>query len=138
MPLSEYEQRVLEQMERQLSADDPKLATTLTTPRHRTGRRIIVAVASLIVGLLLLILGVVESLIVVGILGFAVMLGGVTYAVLSPAPSETTGPHGIVTDDGRVRPRASGRGHGRSKTSGGSFMQRMEQRWDKRRDSGGF
>lgn len=138
MPLSEYEQRVLEQMERQLSADDPKLATTLTTPRQRTGRRVIVAAASLIVGLLLLILGVVESLAVVGILGFAVMLGGVMYAVLSPSTTESAGPQGIVTDDGRVRPRAQGRGRGTSKASGGSFMQRMEQRWDKRRDGSGF
>ncbi|MBU4215043.1 MAG: DUF3040 domain-containing protein, partial [Actinobacteria bacterium] len=30
MPLSEYEQRVLEQMERHLSTDDPRLANTLT------------------------------------------------------------------------------------------------------------
>ena len=29
MPLSEHEQRLLEQMERQLYADDPKLASTL-------------------------------------------------------------------------------------------------------------
>ncbi|MGO1278398.1 MAG: DUF3040 domain-containing protein, partial [Cellulosimicrobium funkei] len=29
MPLSEYEQRVLEQMERALTSDDPRLANTL-------------------------------------------------------------------------------------------------------------
>jgi len=29
MPLSEHEQRLLDQMERQLYADDPKLASTL-------------------------------------------------------------------------------------------------------------
>ena len=35
MPLSEYEQRVLEQMERQLASDDPRLANTLTQRRQR-------------------------------------------------------------------------------------------------------
>lgn len=134
MPLSEYEQRVLEQMERQLSADDPKLATTLTTPRRRTGRKIIVAVVSVIVGLLLLVLGVVQSIAVVGILGFLVMFGGVTYAVLGPSSTESTGPQGVVDDSGRVTPRTRQRSRGKAR--GTSFMQRMEDRWDKRKDGG--
>lgn len=135
MPLSEYEQRVLEQMERQLSADDPKLATTLTTPRRRTGRKVVIAVASVLVGLVLLVLGVFKSLVVVGILGFLVMFGGVAYAVLAPsASSEPGGPQGVVTDSGQVKARARGRDQGKAR--GESFMQRMEQRWDKRRDSG--
>jgi len=132
MPLSEYEQRVLEQMERQLSADDPKLATTLTTPRRRTGRKIIVATVSVLVGLLLLVLGVVQHLAVVGILGFLVMFGGVAYAVLAPAPAEPTGPQGVVTGSGAVKGRTSGQGRARGET----FMQRLEKRWDKRRESG--
>lgn len=132
MPLSEYEQRVLEQMERQLSADDPKLATTLTTPRRSTGRKIVVAAVSVLVGLLLLVLGVVKGVMIVGILGFLVMFGGVTYAVLGPSAKEHSGPRGVVTDSGHVAPRA----RARSRARGDSFMQRMEQRWDKRRDGG--
>ena len=134
MPLSEYEQRVLEQMERQLSADDPKLATTLTTPRRRTGRKIIVATVGVLVGLLLLVLGVVQSIAVVGIFGFLVMFGGVTYAVLGPSGTEGSGPQGVVNDSGHVTPHARQRGRG--KTRGESFMQRMEDRWDKRKDGG--
>jgi len=128
MPLSEYEQRVLEQMERQLSADDPKLATTLTTSRGRTGRRVVVAVASVLVGILGLVLGVVAHLVLVGILGFLVMFGGVTYAVLGPTSSPSGGPQGVVTDSGQVKGRRRGRSEG--------FMERIERRWDSRRDEG--
>ena len=62
MPLSEYEQRVLEQMERQLTSDDPRLANTLT---QRGGRRpvvrYVVAGVGAVVGLLLLVVGAATS-----------------------------------------------------------------------------
>ena len=43
MPLSEYEQRVLEQMERQLTSDDPRLANTLTQRGRRPFGRYVIA-----------------------------------------------------------------------------------------------
>ena len=57
MPLSEYEQRVLEQMERQLTSDDPRLANTLTQRGHRPFGRYVIAGVGASVGLLLLVLG---------------------------------------------------------------------------------
>ena len=53
MPLSEYEQRVLEQMERQLTSDDPRLANTLTQRGHRPFGRYVIAGVGASVGLLL-------------------------------------------------------------------------------------
>ena len=74
------------------------------------------------------------SIEIVGIFGFLVMFGGVTYAVLGPSGTEGSGPQGVVNDSGHVTPHARQRGRG--KTRGESFMQRMEDRWDKRKDGG--
>ena len=83
----------------------------------------------MVVGLLLLIFGVVASRAWLGVLGFIVMFAAVTYAVARP---RTTGPAGVVRPDGRVtrspKPQAK-----KSRSAG--FMTRLEERWQKRRDS---
>jgi len=130
MPLSEYEQRVLEQMERQLTSDDPRLANTLT---RRGGRRpvtrYVVAGTGAVVGLLLLVIGAAMSQPWLGAIGFVVMFAGVAFAFAAPR-GERTGPQGTVAADGTVRPAsARTRKHG--------FMSRLEERWDRRRDGDG-
>ena len=63
MPLSEHEQRLLEQMERALMAEDPKFATSL---RHGSSgadrRRVVGGVIGALVGMALLLAGVSASL----------------------------------------------------------------------------
>ncbi len=95
MPLSEHEQRLLEQIERALYAEDPKFASTVRGGRLRkpTRRRRLQGVALFILGLLLLIVGVVIQslhtgdttvwLVVMSVAGFVVMLGGSVLAVTS-------------------------------------------------------
>lgn len=129
MPLSEYEQRVLEQMERQLTSDDPRLANTLTSRGRRSISRYVLGSGGVVVGLLLLIFGVVESRAWLGVLGFIVMFAAVTYAVARP---RATGPAGVVRPDGRVT-RSPKPQPKKSRSAG--FMTRLEQRWQKRRDS---
>lgn len=131
MPLSEYEQRVLEQMERQLSTDDPKLASTMQTSGSRTGLRYVLAGVGVVVGLLLLIVGVAQSIPLVGVLGFAVMFGGVVYAFSKPRSGPAGGPIGSVGPDGRVSRPAK-----KSRSGKQDFMRRLEERWDRRRDEG--
>lgn len=77
MPLSEHEQRLLEQMERALYAEDPKFATALEGSglRTYTRRRVYQAVAGFLVGIALLMAGMVSQLIWVSVVGFLVMLG---------------------------------------------------------------
>jgi len=77
LPLSEEELRLLEQMERALSAEDPKFASALqgSSLRRAQRRRAIVAGVVLVGGVALLMTGVVCGLPIVGILGFLVMLG---------------------------------------------------------------
>ncbi|MEU2714014.1 DUF3040 domain-containing protein [Streptomyces sp. NPDC007205] len=126
MPLSEHEQRMLEQMERALYAEDPKFASALEGSglRSYTRRRVYQAVAGFLVGIALLMAGMVAQLIWVSVVGFLVMLGCAVLAVTgwrkAPKPGEQ--PAGAVRR--QVRPKRS-------------MMDRIEERWQRRRDEQG-
>jgi hypothetical protein len=132
MPLSEYEQRVLEQMERQLTSDDPRLANTLTSRGHRQVSRYVLAGGGAVVGLLLLVFGAVASRAWLGVLGFIVMFAAVAFAFARPRP---VGPTGVVGPSGAVG--TSGQTTRAKKSRSAGFMTRLEERWQKRRDAGG-
>ncbi|MGW1048047.1 DUF3040 domain-containing protein [Streptomyces sp. NPDC002521] len=126
MPLSEHEQRMLEQMERALYAEDPKFASALEGSglRTYTRRRVYQAVAGFLVGIALLMAGMVAQLIWVSVVGFLVMLGCAVLAVTGwrkgPKPGEQ--PAGTVRR--QARPKRS-------------MMDRIEERWQRRRDEQG-
>ena len=100
MPLSEHEQRLLEQIERALYAEDPKFVSTVRGGRLRkpTKRRRLQGVALFLLGLVLLVVGLAVRQIyiadfpVVSILGFLVMLGGAWLAVSSGGASSAPAP----------------------------------------------
>ncbi len=157
MPLSEEELRLLEQMERALVQEDPKLASTMrgTALRQSARRRAIMAGIGFAIGVAVLIAGAWLSLTVLGILGFVIMLGSATIALsalrggtTASAADEQSGtePEGkggfTLIEGGRTRrsPRKSKSAKApRSGGSSGSFMERMEERWRRRRDDrGGF
>ncbi|WP_328587574.1 DUF3040 domain-containing protein [Serinibacter arcticus] len=106
MPLSEYEQRVLAQMERQLSSDDPKLAQTFSGGPRRTSR-VVLGCLIVLAGLGMLVGGVAQHMTWLGILGFLAMFGGVLVAMSrgrgAPAGARPTGGR---AQDPRSRPRA--------------------------------
>ena len=85
MPLSEHEQRLLEQIERALVDDDPKFASTVRTGdrRLRARRKLQLGGVLIVVGLAVMVLGPVTHNVFVGVLGFLVMLGGATLGVLN-------------------------------------------------------
>jgi hypothetical protein len=128
VPLSENEQRLLEQMERALYAEDPKFASAMRGAARRVGagRRLLIGIGGIVLGLVLLIVGVAKEIVPLGVLGFVFMLGGTAYAL---SAQRRGGPQGVVSAGGTVRPAAKNVRRRR-----GSFMQRMEQRWDHRRD----
>jgi hypothetical protein len=76
VPLSEEELRALEQMERALVQEDPKLASTLrgTNLRRAARRRAILAGVCFAIGVSVLMAGAVARQTVIGVLGFAIML----------------------------------------------------------------
>jgi hypothetical protein len=141
VPLSEHEQRVLEQMEHALYAEDPRFASNLKKPagQSRSRRRAGVGVALAVLGLALVVAGVTVSQIWLGGIGFgAMVLGG----VLAFTPGSKNPPLSVVgsganASGGSRGPAPKSAPGGKKKPGprrGGSFMQRMEERWDKRRD----
>jgi hypothetical protein len=130
VPLSEHEQRLLEQMERALSADDPKFANAMKGTRHGRAarRRLVIGIAAVVVGLVLLIIGASTSQIWLGAGGFIVMLAGTIWA-FSPARGATGNANGQPPTPGAPRPPRAGKPR-----RTGSFMERLEQRWDRRRN----
>lgn len=127
MPLSEYEQRVLEQMERQLTSDDPRLANTLTSRGRKPVMRYVLGGVGAVVGLLLLVGGAASSEVWLGVLGFVVMFASV--AIAFTRSRRGSGPVGVVQPDGTTARASAPRKKG--------FMNRMEDRWDRRREQGG-
>lgn len=136
MPLSEHEQRLLEQMERALYAEDPKFATSLrsaSTGRASRGRAAL-GVIVLLAGITLLMLGAILPLIPLGVAGFVVMVIGATLAFLGlrgrPAAAAA---EGEAAADPSAPPTAAPR---RAPQQSSGFMNRLEDRWRKRRDEG--
>ncbi|GAA0911105.1 DUF3040 domain-containing protein [Streptomyces thermoalcalitolerans] len=127
MPLSEHEQRMLEQMERALYAEDPKFASALEGNglRTYTRRRVYQAVVGFLVGIALLMAGMVAQQIWVSVVGFLVMLGCAVLAVTSWRKAPKPGEQIIGGPNARqARPKRS-------------MMDRIEQRWQRRRDEQG-
>ncbi|MER8043271.1 DUF3040 domain-containing protein [Streptomyces sp. NPDC094032] len=125
MPLSEHEQRMLEQMERALYAEDPKFATALEGSglRTYTRRRVYQAVAGFLVGIALLMAGMIAPQIwPLSVVGFLIMLGCAVLAVTGWRKAPKPGEQARTADGGRqARQRRS-------------MMTRIEERWQRRRD----
>jgi DUF3040 family protein len=138
VPLSEHEQRLLEQMERALYAEDPKFATSLRgrDPRSNFRRRIALAVLGFIVGVVALMAGLVTKLVPVSVLGFIVMLAAALFAVSSYRQLTAAGRLGVVDNTGGVR-RPQQPSPARKARDHRGLMDKLEERWNKRRDENG-
>jgi hypothetical protein len=123
MPLSEQEQRLLEEMERSLYHND---ADFVAGGARRHGRptyaMIVTGVLVGIVGVATLIAGVGIRVPVVGVLGFVLMFAGVLLT-LTP-PRRGSAPRSAATPESDAKPG----------TKGGSFLQNLGDRWDNRPD----
>jgi hypothetical protein len=138
VPLSEHEQRLLEQMERALYQEDPKFASSLRgrDPRSSFRRRAVLSGCGFLIGVVLLMTGLVAKVIPVSVLGFLLMLASAFFAVTSYRALAAAAQLGVVDPSGvRRRPQAAGGGR-RPRTQGGGFMSRMEERWNRRKDEG--
>ena len=163
MPLSDEELRLLEQMEQALAQEDPKFVSTLRgSSLERVARmRTIVAAVVFVLGIGMLMGGTISAEIWLGVLGFVVMLASATIGIAAwrgrhvptqqPQRSEDQlfdfddSPQRFdVIEGGRSeRPRRMRRPGGKQPrrpsnkpSKQGTFMQRMEQRWERRRNQG--
>ncbi|MDN5725824.1 MAG: DUF3040 domain-containing protein [Propionibacteriales bacterium] len=131
MALSEQEQRLLAEMEKALAADDPRLVNSFRggTPRQLHAKRAALAGLAFLVGVGLLIGGMLTWP-ALSIIGFLAMVGGAIAGLYAwqpvgtkPKPTRggtTARPH---------QPQGSG-------PEGQNFMDKMEERWRRRRDDG--
>ena len=85
MPLSEHEQRQLEQIEQALYAEHPRFARAVraSDPRVHYRRRVIQAAVGFLLGVGLLVAGVAIKDLWIGVAGFVVMLACSMWALSS-------------------------------------------------------
>jgi hypothetical protein len=116
MPLSEQEQRLLDEMERSLYHGDADFVASVGRARGRISYAAVVGgILLAVVGMGVLVLGVVTHNWLIGAAGFVLMFGGVMLAI---GVRSSRGPVGFPPAPG-VRPTG--------------FMDRLSQRWDRRR-----
>ncbi|RDH75896.1 DUF3040 domain-containing protein [Mycolicibacterium moriokaense] len=133
MPLSDHEQRMLDQIESALYAEDPKFASSVRGGglRAPSARRRLQGAALFVVGLAMLVCGVafkatmIGSFPILSVFGFLVMFGGVIFAITGPRVTGRGDRSG--SESGGAKPK-------RGKGSGGSFTSRMEDRFRRRFD----
>jgi uncharacterized membrane protein HdeD (DUF308 family) len=113
MPLSEHEKRLLAEMEEALAADDPRLISTFKgkTPSRS---RVVVGFLLGVLGVLLLLSGVISQTPAIGIIGFAISLGGAVLAISNLG--------GLMSGIANRAPRVKR----------GSKWSLFEERWDRR------
>lgn len=121
MPLSDEEARLLHQLEQSLAAEDPDFASTLRGSKFMAhNRRMAVgAVLGFIAGLVLMFAGAVSAMTWLGVLGFVAMLS-MAYLFLN-AYKRGIGNHEVERSGTASKPA-------------GKFVDRMEERWQRRRD----
>ena len=108
MPLSEQEQRLLDEMERNLYQNDADFVATVGVRRPRSNyRSVAVGVLIGVVGVGLLVTGVGIHQPVVGVFGFLLMFAGVLIAVTPPRVAKP-GSSGSSSASGRTKGGSSG------------------------------
>ena len=125
MALSEREQELLSQLEKQLS-DDPAFTSSIpvtsepqvfgAVPQVSSPRNLARGALIAVIGLGVIIAGVATKLIIVGVLGFLMAAGGVYFATLKP---KTPVAAGQKSPSSQKSPKSG-------------FMQNLENKWDER------
>lgn len=137
MALTEYEKKILEQMEASLREEDPALASQMSAPAAeeedepargpRAPRRIALGLTGAVLGMAVLVaavsLGYSILSILLGVAGFALTVAGILYALSRPGASSSQS-----ADESSERGAEKGSGWN-------SFIQDQERRWDDRQDN---
>jgi hypothetical protein len=124
MPLSEQEQKLLDEMERSLYHNDADFVSAVNASRGKLNYgALVLGILLAVVGLVVVIVGVITHFLIIGLVGFVGMFAGVLLA-LRPSKSAmgrpASGPRTATSPSGAA-----------SKTN---LMDRLNERWDKRQD----
>ncbi len=128
MPLSDHEQKMLDQLEQALAAEDPKFASQMQGSGLAAlqRRRWVIGVVGVLAGLGLVLVGI-STTMWVGAIGFAVMVAAAAYAVTPPRKAKL----GVVGDGGEVQPAKGGK----NRRKGNSLIDRLDERWERRENN---
>ncbi len=126
MGLSEHEQRLLDEMERNLYKHEADIVNTSSGPRTVDYTKVAVGVLGIAVGLVLIVVGVLMKIAIIGVAGFGVAVAGALWALSASKPA---------TGDDAVRRGRPGDGPAAAKQAPG-LMDRLAQEWDDRNTRG--
>ncbi|MDR0960581.1 MAG: DUF3040 domain-containing protein [Propionibacteriaceae bacterium] len=121
MALSEAEQRLLDELEKSLMADDPSFVEKLSTKQASpvSTKRVAIAVTGVVCGLILLVVGMMTRW-YISVGGFAVMLAAVTFL--------------LATWSSPMKRPASGPGSAPRQPASATIMETLERRWRDRQE----
>jgi hypothetical protein len=124
VPLSEHEQRLLDEIEQALYAEDPKFASSVRSARaHRRVRSsMLLSVLGVVVGLGLVLIGLLANIVALSVIGFVLLVGGFGYGAQSLRHRHS----------GDNSPNAGGASARAARSS--TFRARMEDRMRRRFD----
>jgi hypothetical protein len=133
MPLSEHEQRILAEIERRLLEEDPKFAQQVGSSfRAHLARRMKLAVAGFIIGIVVVVLGFTYSR-YVALVGAAMMVASILVFAQSlrrRASAERPQPGATAAD--APSPRRGGSSGGGLDAWWSRMNERWRQRWEER------
>jgi hypothetical protein len=134
VPLSEHEQKLLEQIERALVDDDPKFASTVRTGdrRQKARRSLQLGALMLIVGLGGLVGGVAIPSVPLGVLAFIVMFAGLSLGLLNYRAATGAVQPGPVSGGSSAAGRPGSRAGGKQRRQ--PMKNRLEERFRRRYD----
>jgi hypothetical protein len=142
MPLSEHEQRILAEIERRLLEEDPKFAHQVGSSfRAHLARRLKLAVAGFVLGLVVLVAGFVQN-VAVGVAGFVIMLASVFVFVRTMRRRATVerpvsgGAASGPSPAGPPRRAGGAKGGGGLDAWWGRMTDRWRSRWEERGGQG--
>jgi Protein of unknown function (DUF3040) len=143
MPLSEHEQRILAEIERRLLEEDPKFAHQVGSSfRAHLGRRLKLAVAGFVLGLIVVISSTFFENVAIGVAGFVIMLACVFLFVRTMRRRATVDrPVGPAPPSGPAPPTGQPRRQGGGPKGGidawwGKMTERWRSRWEERGGQG--
>jgi len=134
VPLSEHEQRMLDQIEQALYAEDPKFANSVrqTNPVVHYKRRIVKAGLGFVVGMILLLtgllLGELALQVAVSVFGFVLMLVSFLYGASAWRRAAGGSDTAVPVEEPRGRQKRKGGGNRPG------MMDRFEARWRRRQE----
>jgi len=129
MPLTDYEQSVIDDLERSLTREDPKLAQAFRTPSSPSYKRAIGVAVGILLGIAMLTLGFLMHQYLLTAAGFAVIFAAAAWAG-NGRKAQVRQAEEVQYNNLAYQPKELATTN--STAANGRFMDRLEDRWNRR------